>query len=241
MNAPFRESTKAWPRALLPLGVGIGTTLVVTGLSYALPRDHQATGIGLTFLAVTYALVLRHDGDSAERHGLALGGLFDPAPLSSRRLLREGAMAIAWALGLALLIFPPFWFGWLAFWQPEAGFAPREPLALLSKLPGELLVIALPEEAFYRGYLQSALDDAFPKRIRLLGAPVGASLLVTSALFAVGHLLTELDPNRLAVFFPALLFGWLRAKTGGIGAGMLFHALSNMFTLFLAQSYGLTS
>jgi membrane protease YdiL (CAAX protease family) len=50
--------------------------------------------------------------------------------------------------------------------------------------------------------------------------------------------MTDLDASRLAVFFPALVFGWLRQRTGGIGAPMLFHALSNSFTLYLAQSYG---
>jgi membrane protease YdiL (CAAX protease family) len=235
MTEPNRS---ARARALLSLGVGLLTTLVVTALSYTLPDEHQATAIGLTFLGVTYAMVLRRDGDAAGRHGLALGGLFEPEPLSVRRLLGESGVAIAWALGLAALIFPPFWLGWLAFWKPEAGFSPAPWQTIASALPGELFVIALPEEAFYRGYLQSALDDAWPRRARLLGAPVGLGLLVTSALFAVGHLMTDLDASRLAVFFPALVFGWLRQRTGGIGAPMLFHALSNSFTLYLAQSYG---
>jgi len=238
MSAPPRDERKPRSRALVPLGVGLGTTLVVTVLSYALPPDYQATGIGLTFLAVTYFLVLRHDGDAAARHGIALGGLFERTPLSVKRVLRESGVAALWALGLALLIFPPFCWGWLAFWHPEAGFSAAPWMAIASRLPGELLVIALPEEAFYRGYLQSALDDAFPRRVRVLGAAVGAALPLTSALFAAGHLFTELDPNRLAVFFPALLFGWLRVKTGGIGASMLFHAMSNLFTLFLAMSFG---
>ena len=52
--------------------------------------------------------------------------------------------------------------------------------------------------------------------------------IVSSALFAVGHFFTEPHPERLAVFFPALVFGWLRARTGGIGAPALFHALCNV-------------
>lgn len=230
--------TTARPPALVPIGVGVATTALVTALSYALPPAHQATGVGLAFLAVTYVLVLRHDGAVVEHHGLALGGLFEPTPLSPARLARESATALAWALGCAAVIFPLFWLGWVAWWQPESGFAWGAWRAVLSDAPGQLLVIALPEEAFYRGYLQTALDDALPKRVRVLGAEVGPALLVTSALFALGHLATELDPNRLGVFFPALLFGWLRARTGGIGASVAFHALANLFTAFLARSYG---
>jgi uncharacterized protein len=230
--------TAARAPALVPIGVGLATTALVTVLSYALPPAHQATGVGLAFLAVTYALVLRHDGAVIAHHGLCLGGLFEPAPLSLKRLASEAATALAWALGCASVIFPLFWLGWLAWWKPEAGFSPGAWRSVIPDAPGQLLVIALPEEAFYRGYLQTALDDALPKRIRLLGAEVGPSLLLTSAVFALGHLATELDASRLGVFFPALLFGWLRARTGGIGASVALHALANLLTAFLARSHG---
>ena len=224
----------------MPLGVALLTTAVVTGLSYGLPDAYQATGVGLAFLAVTYALVLRHDSETVRRHGLALGGLFDSAPLSARRLLSSTVRALAWALGLALVVLPPFWFGWLHFWKPEAGFAAARLKSVLEDALGQWLVIALPEECFYRGYLQSAFDDVWPYRVRVLGASVGPSLLVTSGLFAAGHLATELNVNRLAVFFPALLFGWLRARTGGVGASIALHALCNLFASYLARSYGLS-
>ncbi|HEV8550364.1 MAG TPA: CPBP family glutamic-type intramembrane protease, partial [Polyangiaceae bacterium] len=38
---------------------------------------------------------------------------------------------------------------------------------------------------------------------------------------------------------PALLFGWLRARTRGIGASVALHALCNLFASYLARSYGL--
>jgi uncharacterized protein len=222
-----------------PLGVALITTVVVTALSYGLPEAYQATGVGLVFLLATHLLVLRHDGALVERYGLALGGLFESAPLSARRLASAAGRALAWAFGVALLVLPPFWFGWLAFWKPESGLSPAPLGSVLDEALGQLLVIALPEECFYRGYLQSALDDAWRARVRILGASVGPSLVVTSALFALGHLATDPDPNRLAVFFPALLFGWLRARTGGVGASIALHAACNLFASYLARSYGL--
>jgi membrane protease YdiL (CAAX protease family) len=103
---------------------------------------------------------------------------------------------------------------------------------------GQFLVIALPEEAFYRGYLQTSLDDAWPPRLRILGAQLGPGVLVTSVVFALGHVATEVHPNRLSVFFPSLLFGYLRTRRGGIGSAAAFHALCNLFASFLARSYG---
>jgi membrane protease YdiL (CAAX protease family) len=228
------------PLALKPLAVALGVTAVVTALSYGLPDAYQATGVGLAFLVATYALVLRHDSATVERHGLRLGGLFDTAPLSAGRLAGDALRALAWALGVACLVLPPFWFGWVAFWKPDRAFHTASLRVLADDALGQWLVIALPEEAFYRGYLQSALDAAWQPRLRVLGAEVGPSLLVTSAIFAGGHLATELDANRLAVFFPALLFGWLRARTGGIGASVALHALCNLFASYLARSYGLS-
>ncbi len=225
---------RSWWRPLLAVFI---TTCLVTGLSYGLPDNLAATGVGLGFLAATYFLALRGDADP-RAFGLALGGLLQPEPLSASRLLREAFWACVWALGLGLLLYPAFWFGWLTWWKPIHNFSAVWPSSLWDESLGQLLVIALPEEAFYRGYVQTSLDRVWRPRFKLLGAHVGWGLLVSSALFALGHLATDVNANRLAVFFPALLFGWLRARTGGIGAAVAFHALCNMFATFLARSYG---
>jgi membrane protease YdiL (CAAX protease family) len=214
-------------------------TAVVTVLAYGLPEAYQATGVGLVFLGVTYALVLRHESETVRRHGLALGGLFESDPLSAPRLLRAFGGALGWALATACVVLPPFWLGWVAFWKPAALFVPARLASVLEEVLGQWLVIALPEEFFYRGYLQSELDEVWIPRVRVLGASLGPSLFVTSALFAAGHLATELDVNRLAVFFPSLLFGWLRTRTRGVGASIALHATCNLFAAYLARSYGL--
>ena len=41
---------------------------------------------------------------------------------------------------------------------------------------------------------------------------------------------------RLLPVFPGLLFGWLRARTGGIAAPVVAHALSNLALRFLEAS-----
>ena len=62
-------------------------------------------------------------------------------------------------------------------------------------------------------------------------------LLVTSLIFALGHFATIRQPARLAVFFPSLLFGWLRYRTKGIGAGLAFHAACNVFSELLGKGF----
>lgn len=233
--ATFASARRAW---LTPVAVTLGTTLLVALLS-RLPDSFSASAVGFGFLAVTYWMVLRSDdGVRIARCGLSLGGLFDPEPLSLTRIAKETARAVLWALALALIFLPPFWRGFLWWWHVRVPFRMPRLNMFAGDLSGQLLVIALPEEAFYRGYLQSALDEAWPRRVRVLGAELGPGILVTSALFAAGHLCTEFNAGRLAVFFPALVFGWLRSRTSGVGAGIVFHALCNLFASYLGQSYG---
>jgi hypothetical protein len=223
-----------------PLLVALVTTVVATGLSYALPEAHAATGVGLVFLAVTYLIVLR-DADTRQvrESGLSLGGLFEPEPLSAGRLTRSLAGALGFAALAAAIVFPPFWLGFVAWHAPVEKFSPVPPTDLAGDVLAQSFGVAFPEEVFFRGYLQSALDRVWPPPIAPLGARLGWGLLISSATFAVGHLLTEPDPARLAVFFPSLAFGFLRAKSGGVGAAIAFHAACNLFASFLGRSYGL--
>lgn len=223
------------------LAVTLGVTVVVTALSWLAPAPHAATVIAIAFLGATWWRVLRFDVATVGAHGLSLGGLLEPARLDARRLLRDGALALGWAALAALITFPPFFYGFRAYFHLGAhpGFALDLPPSLLDEVSGQLFVIALPEEAFFRGYLQTRLDERWPPRWHVLGAKLGPGWLVSAAIFALGHLLTTPNVGRLAVFFPALIFGWLRARTRGIGAGVAFHAACNVFSTTLSRGFGL--
>lgn len=226
------------PPWLKPLAITVATTAIVALLA-RLPDSVSATAVGFGFLAVSYWLVLRSDDNARiTRYGLSFGGLFEARALSAPRIAREASTALLWALGAALIFLPWFWLGFRWWWKIEVPFHVPRLNTLASDFAGQLLVIALPEEVFYRGYLQSALDEVWKPRWRVLGADLGPSLLVTSALFALGHLCTEFNVARLAVFFPSLVFGFLRSRTRGVGAGIVFHALCNLFASYLGQGYG---
>ncbi len=236
---PAPGETPTPPGPGKPLLAAAITTAVVTVASYQAPERYAATLVGVGFLASTWLLVLRHDEATVRAYGLSLGGVLEPARIDPRRLLRDALYASAWELLLMAIAFPPFALGYRAYWHPPAHFVPRLPPSLFDEIAGQLVVIALPEEAFFLGYLQTSLDRAWPPRFRILGADLGPGWLLTSAIFAVGHLLTIRHPARLAVFFPALVFGWLRSRTRGIGASVLFHASCNLFSSALGRGFGL--
>ncbi len=217
--------------ALVTAAVGVGALL--------LPKRHIATFVGFVFLAAVWRLVWTKEDADVRHYGVQLGGLLLHERLAIPTVLREGARALAWAAALSLLVFGPYYLGWRRWWQPHHAFSLElRPMETVNDMLGQLLLVALPEEAFYRGYLQTRIDDAFQGRIRVLGAPIGYGVLVSSLIFAIGHFVTVPVPARLAVFFPSLLFGWLRARTGGIGASLTFHAFCNVFSETLGRAYG---
>jgi hypothetical protein len=99
----------------------------------------------------------------------------------------------------------------------------------------QFILIALPEEIIFRGYLQTRLQQVIPHRWNIWGGDVGPAVILTSAVFAISHLVAIPSASRLAVFFPSLLFGWLRDRTGSIAGSVVAHALSNVLMQVLLR------
>lgn len=100
----------------------------------------------------------------------------------------------------------------------------------------QVLMVALPEEFFYRGYLQTRLEALWPSSY-VRGLPISYANLVVSILFAFTHFLIGHQVYRLGVFFPSLLFGMMRQKTGSLLAPVLFHATANILMKLLEVWY----
>jgi len=173
-----------------------------------------------------------------------------PAELAFRRgfdldlfgLGRRGAAgSIAWALVLMAVVFPLFVAGYhlwaTALWQKTPDFHPPSTGLLLLSFQ-HIFLVGLPEEFFYRGYVQRELERVWDRTwFRLLGVPLGPAFFAASLLFSLGHLALLPAGFRLAVFFPSLMFGWLYKKTGSIAGGMLLHGLSNILLFWLKSCY----
>jgi membrane protease YdiL (CAAX protease family) len=97
-------------------------------------------------------------------------------------------------------------------------------------------IVAFVEELFFRGYLQERLKEQARSYFSGPRSQFWSPVVVTAALFALAHAVVDMDPARLAVFFPGFLFGWLRAKTGGILAPVLSHGTANMLSMLLIRS-----
>jgi uncharacterized protein len=96
--------------------------------------------------------------------------------------------------------------------------------------------VALPEELFFRGYIQGRLEEALPPTTNLFGARVGWAWILGAALFGLGHFLVTFEPQMLSRFFPGLAFGWMFARTRSILASTIFHAACNLIMAVLSAS-----
>jgi uncharacterized protein len=217
-----------------------------------LVRDNLHLLVGALFMITAVRRTECLPGGLA-RYGLRLGGLLSPsespAPQGPAAALRDLASALwralpellretAVALAVCAVVFPPFVLGFYYWNAPQHPFVFLPEPELASYAATQIIVVGLPEEALFRGYFQGRLQDAFPKRVRVLGAELSLTAwLLQAALFAVLHYVVDLQPARLAVFFPALLFGWLAALRGGIGAAILVHAACNLLSDLLARGF----
>jgi membrane protease YdiL (CAAX protease family) len=206
--------------ALVLYGIAIGIILVFKFFAFVPFIKENLGGIaGLVFLFLPIEWLYRSGAHPAD-YGITYQGF---------------GYGLLWAAVVALIVFPPYvlayklWFG-----RPEFHFA--LPTTFWKGVIASVFLVALPEEVFYRGYVQTRLDAVFRGRVRILGAEVGWSVVITAALFAIGQLV-EPRLDRLGTFFPGLVFGWLRARTGTVVSAIVFHALCNLLAQVLYYGY----
>lgn len=89
----------------------------------------------------------------------------------------------------------------------------------ISMLAFQMLVVSIPEEIFFRGFIQESVGNNVK------------GILITSVMFSLAHLPVFLfDSNAFALltFFPSVIIGFIYLKTANIMPCILFHFMSNI-------------
>jgi uncharacterized protein len=251
VNVPRGEVAPTATTPAMALGEVLALWLVTLIAIKLVVVAQRALGLHEIVLAAVpvlfmYAPVLlcRLRGVDSWDYPLALPAFRDLAPWLEALKLNAVAIAVVLLPWLALYhvwtttLEPHMWA--LLFDRPVRlrEFLGIWPSSLLKLVAYHLFFVAIPEELFYRGYLQTRLDEAFGTRWRIFGANVGPGLLITSVIFAAGHSIVQVQWWHFAIFIPSLMFGWMRARTGQIVAGAFFHAWSNVTVSTLDTLYG---
>lgn len=200
-------------------------------------RAHGAAWEAIGLLAVTLPLALTFNLPTLWLLAPLLLLALSKRPIEDYGLVWSGFGTPAFHLLVAGAVFVPYCAGHYLFahWRYGADFELRLPPGFATQILDQFVGVALPEEFFFRGYLQTQLDRAWGTPWRVLGARVGAGWLVADALFAACHVFHG-GPARLIVFFPGLLYGWLRARTDTIAVPVAYHAVSNLLMSVMLNS-----
>jgi uncharacterized protein len=149
--------------------------------------------------------------------------------IRERTLLRRLPPAISIFILFSLLSVPIMLA--LRFYRPT--------LPVLGDVVWNFFCAGFGEEIFFRGYIQSRMNQAFGRPWRILGADFGLGLIVSSALFGLIHVFNTVDYFNgrydfawlwwLPNFASGLFFGLLRERTNSVLAGGIIHGLGDVF------------
>ncbi len=140
-----------------------------------------------------------------------------PYIFRARINIRFSINHIITGITVSVLILLPFWY---LMMLNGKSFVFLSSGAVLFQLFG----VSLPEEIYFRGYLQEKLGNNFK------------GLLIGSVLFSIMHLPQLVfygDVYSVMTFFPSLIMGFLYMKTSNIIPSVIFHFNANVVFLGL--------
>jgi membrane protease YdiL (CAAX protease family) len=134
--------------------------------------------------------------------------------------------------GVCLGIFPALFLGlWLltALHLP----IPLRPVTAgqpnwLAWLLYQFLYVAVAEEVFFRGYVQTSLTRLLAQRGWREHRGSQIAIVLSAACFALAHVAIQGQITSALVFLPGLVLAWLFARTRSLFAPILFHGLANV-------------
>jgi membrane protease YdiL (CAAX protease family) len=155
--------------------------------------------------------------------------------VAGRSAFRLGPVDLEYLVFAAALTLPVLGFGHAWTWAIEAMGVQVQPQTFVRGMfetPSTQAVVvavvygvfgaAILEELLFRGFIQPPFVSHF--------GPV-AGVLLAAFVFGLVH---ASDPFAvIPTMVIGAVAGWLRHKTGGLGASMLFHGLNNAFALIL--------
>lgn len=146
---------------------------------------------------------------------------------------KKGFKLFLWISVITVLLYPLLFFGYWVWYKGNSFGIPgsNRIFGAVSKGLTGVLIAAIPEEFFFRGYLQEHVFKKYDfKIIKILSM----KNILTSVFFGAVHAIAFLDITKATTFFPSLLFGLMAEKSKGrIFYSVLFHVVANILAYLL--------
>ena len=102
----------------------------------------------------------------------------------------------------------------------------------------QFMYVAVAEEVFFRGYVQSnILRLTNPGKDGQRRLWKWLSIVLSAACFAVAHIIIQGRIILVLTFLPGLILGWLFIRTRSLLAPILFHGLANACYLLMSGTF----
>jgi uncharacterized protein len=182
---------------------------------------HLATDLNLSPGAYPYNLWFNFDKPFIGIFALALA---IPLIASRSESLKVFKRALPMSLaGILIMMGVSLYFG-------QVRWDPKIPVIAFIWMIDNLIFVSIPEEAFFRGFVQEQIYRWFGKTA---AAGLG-SILTTSVLFTLLHLIWVANfPFLCLVFLASLIFGTIYQVTRSIEASIFCHFSLNVIHFFL--------
>lgn len=140
-------------------------------------------------------------------------------------LLNRNGLKKIWKKTALLLLFTILFMTGISYAGGGIHWDPKIPPFALIWTINNLLLVSIPEEAFFRGFIQNELSRLFGKNIK--GAIL--AIVITSLGFAILHYNWVEDPAFLGlVFLASIIYGAIYQYTGAIESSIITHFLLNV-------------
>lgn len=148
----------------------------------------------------------------------------------SRRRVKQATKLL---LPLCAITFGAAFAGlWLfKLWGFEAPLRPAPPLQgqLFSWILFQFLYVAVAEEVFFRGYLQSNIMRLAAEMKSGKRAQNRMTIILCAACFAAAHVVVQGEMASVLTFLPGLILAYIFVRTESLLAPIIFHGLANTF------------
>jgi membrane protease YdiL (CAAX protease family) len=152
--------------------------------------------------------------------------------------LRPALLLLCWTCAV---VFPAMYVGlrMLKSYELELPLRPvvEEGQGWIAWVLYQFLYVAVAEEVFFRGYLQSNILHITSRTTQPYGRRQEyLSIILSAACFATAHVTISGQINSVLTFVPGLILGWLFVRTGSLIVPILFHGLANTLYWLMAAS-----
>jgi len=199
---------KPWPiKHLIPLAVYVFVISTIFIAKFFLPSNYV---ISIAALLMLFPVLLKADG----------------------RFFRSDFKGVLLGLGVSAALLSVYVVV-IALYGHYTGKSLVVNALSVSFILTQLLLVALPEEVFFRGYLQQKIGNNIK------------GVIIVSLLFAVGHFVTlclggghniAICSQAILTFFPSLVMGYLYVVTKSLWASIIFHFFANIVHIAIGLS-----